>query len=86
MDWVLYAWVNRGSRRKSVLELLAKSDKPLSTNDIKKLLKIAISQASFTLKELLDKKLIECINPGDKIGKLYKITRKGKEYLQNVKK
>ncbi|MBI2101360.1 hypothetical protein HYT53_02005 [Candidatus Woesearchaeota archaeon] len=77
MDWGLYAWVNRGSRRKSVLELLAKSDKPLSTNYIKKSLKIAISQASFTLKELSNKKLIECVNPKDKIGKLYVITKKG---------
>ena len=78
MDWGLYAWVNRGSRRKSVLELLAKSEKPLSTNDIKKSLKIAISQASFTLKELLDKKLIECVNPKDKIGKLYVISKQGR--------
>ena len=77
MDWGLYAWVNRGSRRKSVLELLAKSEKPLSTNYIKKSLKIAISQASFTLKELFDKKLIESVNPKDKIGKLYVITKKG---------
>ena len=78
MDWGLYAWVNRGSRRKSVLELLAKSEKPLSTNDIKKSLKIAISQASFTLKELSDKKLIECVNPEDKIGKLYVISKQGR--------
>ena len=86
MDWGLYAWINRGSRRKSVLELLAKSERPLSTNDVKKSLKIAISQASFTLKELFDKKLIECINPKDKIGKLYRITRRGKDYFKNVKK
>ena len=77
MNWRLYAWVNRGSRRKSVLELLAKSEKPLPTNDIKKSLKIAISQASFTLKELSAKRLIECVNPKDKIGKLYIITKKG---------
>ena len=81
MDWGLYAWINRGSRRKSVLELLAKSERPLSTNDVKKSLKIAISQASFTLKELFDKKLIECVNPKDKIGKLYVITKKGKVLL-----
>lgn len=81
MDWGLYAWVNRGSRRKSVLELLAKSEKPLSTNEIKKSLKIAISQASFTLKELSSKKLVECVNPKDKIGKLYVITKKGKVLL-----
>ena len=82
MDWGLYAWVNRGSRRKSALELLAKSDKPLSTNDVKKSLKIAISQASFTLKELINKRLIECVNPKDKIGKLYVITKKGKKILK----
>ena len=82
MDWGLYAWVNRGSRRKSVLELLAKSEKPLSTNDVKKSLKIAISQASFTLKELLNKKLIESVNPKDKIGKLYVITKRGKVLLK----
>ena len=82
MDWGLYAWVDRGSRRKSVLELLAKSEKPLSTNDVKKSLKIAISQASFTLNELFDKKLIESVNPKDKIGKLYVITKKGKVLLK----
>lgn len=81
MDWGLYAWVNRGSRRKSVLELLSKSEKPLSANDVKKSLKIAISQASFTLKELSSKKLIECVNPRDKIGKLYKISKRGKGLL-----
>lgn len=81
MNWGLYAWVNRGSRRKSVLELLAKSEKPVSTNDVKKSLKIAISQASFTLKELSSKRLVKCINPKDKIGKLYVITRKGKVLL-----
>ena len=81
MDWGSYAWINRGSRRKSVLELLAKSERPLSTNDVKKSLKIAISQASFTLKELSNKKLIECVNPKDKIGKLYVITKKGKVFL-----
>jgi len=83
MDWKLYAWVNRGSRRKGVLELLAKSEKPLSTNEIKKSLKIAISQASFTLKELLSKKLVECMNPKDKIGKLFRITKKGKVVLND---
>ena len=77
----MYAWINRGSRRKSALELLAKSERPLSTNDVKKSLKIAISQASFTLKELSNKKLIECVNPKDKIGKLYVITKKGKVFL-----
>ena len=82
MDWGLYAWVNRGSRRKSVLELLAKSEKPLSTKDIKMSLNIAISQDSFTLKELSSKKLVDCVNPKDKIGKLYVISKQGRAIIK----
>lgn len=82
MDWKNYAWLNRGKRRKSVLELLNKSEKPLSTKDVKSKLKIAISQASYTLKELNEKSLIDCVNPNDKIGKLYVINKKGKGLLK----
>jgi DNA-binding MarR family transcriptional regulator len=65
--------------------LLSNSNKPLSTNEIKIKLKIAISQASFTLKELVDKKLISSVNPEDKIGKLYIITDLGKKVLEEMK-
>lgn len=82
MDWEKYAWLNRGKRRKSVLELLSKSEKPLSTKEVKSKLKIAISQASYTLKELNEKGLIDCVNPNDKIGRLYVINKKGKELLK----
>jgi len=85
MDWKLFAWLKRGKRRQSVLELLSKSDKPLSANEIKVKLKIAISQASFTLKELMDKKLISSVNPEDNIGKLYIITENGKRILEEFK-
>ncbi len=84
MDWKLFAWVKRGSRRKDVLGLLKKSTNPLTANEIKQKLKIALSQASFTLKELNDKELVECLNPNDKIGRLYKITKKGEEMLKEL--
>ena len=79
MDWQIVAWVKRGKRRKSVLEYISKSSGPVSTNEMKKSLKIAISQASATLKELRQKGLVECLNPNDKIGKLYRIKEKGKK-------
>ena len=82
MDWKLVAWLKRGSRRKSVLELLANSRSPISANEVKKPLKIAISQASATLKELRQKGLIDCLNPQDSIGKLYKINLKGRNILK----
>ena len=85
MDWKLFAWLKRGKRRQSILKLLSESNKPLSTNEIKIKLKVAISQASFTLKELVDKKLISSVNPEDNIGKLYVITDLGKEMLGRFK-
>ena len=83
MNWNLVAWLKRGNRRKSVLEFVTKSNSPVSANDVKKSLKIAMSQASFTLKELKNKGLIECLNPKDKIGKLYRITKEGSGALKN---
>ena len=81
MDWELYAWFKRGSRRREVLQLLAKSSEPMTANEIKSELKIALSQASFTLRELSNKKLVECLNPKDKIGKIYKSSDTGKGLL-----
>lgn len=79
MDWALYAWLKRGKRRRSILTELKKSKEPLTANDLAEKSGIAISQASFTLKELTEKGLIDCLNPKDKIGKLYRISPKGKE-------
>ena len=78
MDWDLYAWLKRGKRRKEVLKLLVNSQSPMTANEVKAKLKVALSQASFTIKELSDKKLVECLNPKDKIGRLYKITNESK--------
>jgi predicted transcriptional regulator len=53
----------------------------LTVKEIKNKLKVAMAQSSFTVKELLDKKLIDCLNPNDKIGRLYKISEEGKKIL-----
>ena len=84
MDWDLYAWLKRGNRRKEVLKLLVNAQSPMTTNEIKAKLKVALSQASFTVKELSGKKLVECLNPKDKIGRLYKITNEGKVILNEI--
>ncbi len=84
MDWHTYAWLKRGKRRHEVLRLLSRSKNPLSANDVRSSLKVALSQASFTLSELCSKKLVQCLNPLDKIGKLYTITEKGVEILNEI--
>ena len=82
MDWETYAWLKRGKRRKATLHLLKDSERPLSTNEVKARLKVALPQASFTLSELRSKGLVECLNPKDKIGKLYRITKSGDVLLE----
>ncbi|MBW6462011.1 MAG: MarR family transcriptional regulator [DPANN group archaeon] len=84
MDWELYAWLKRGSRRKTVLLIIDKSKEPLTANDISKKLNIAISQVSFTVKELVEKEVVICLNPKDKIGKLYRVTQEGKMILNEI--
>ncbi|MBU4299861.1 hypothetical protein L6303_02695 [archaeon] len=84
MNWTLYAWLKRGHRRKSILTEIYRSKDPLTANDISKKKNLAISQVSFTLKELLNMQLTECLNLNDKIGKLYRISAKGKEILNEV--
>ena len=80
----MYAWLKRGNRRRDVLRVIASSNTPLTVNEIKTKVKIAIAQASFKVKELLDKKMIECLNPKDKIGRIYRITREGKGIWQQL--
>lgn len=82
MDWEIYAWLKRGSRRQDVLQHLSNSNRPLTANDIKSNLKMSLSQSSLTLKELLKEELIDCLNPDDKIGKLYRINDKGKTMVK----
>lgn len=81
MDWQKYAWVKRGNRRQSTLELFNEKTTPLTINDVHEKTKIALSQASATIAELEQKGLIECLNAQDKIGKLYRLTKEGKEII-----
>jgi len=84
MNWELYAWLKRGNRRREVLKLIASSNNPLTVKEIKNKLKVAMAQSSFTVKELFDKKLIDCLNPNDKIGRLYKISKNGSDLLNEI--
>ena len=70
--------------RREILKVIASSGSPLTVNEIKTKIKIAMAQASFTVKELLDKRLIECLNPKDKIGRLYKINKNGRDLLNEI--
>jgi len=83
-DWQKYAWVKRGSRRQKTQHRLNKANNPLTINDVHEKSKIALAQASATIAELEDKGLIQCLNPQDKIGKLYTITQEGRVIITKI--
>jgi DNA-binding MarR family transcriptional regulator len=79
------SFIARSKRRKEVLEILARVKK-MSQPEIMKVCEQYKSHNSRTLKELKEKVFISCINPEDRAYKFYKITKKGKDALKEVKK
>ncbi|HIH17903.1 MAG TPA: hypothetical protein HA282_04245 [Nanoarchaeota archaeon] len=79
----LISFVARSKRRRETLTLLSRSWR-LSQPEIMRGLKQYKSHNSRTLKELSDKGLIVCINPKDRAFKFYKITKKGKDVLEEA--
>lgn len=84
-DASLISFVARSKRRKETLTLLSKKNR-LSQPEIMRELKQYKSHNSRTLKELIDNKFILCLNPEDRSFKFYKITKKGKDILKDVKR
>jgi len=82
-DPKLISFVARAKRRKETLNLLSKQTQ-LSQPEIMRALNQYKSHNSATIKELVQKDLIRCINPEDRSFKFYKITKKGKNILKEV--
>jgi len=80
----LVSFIIRGSNRLVILNCI--SSEELTPSQIKKKTNLYLSHISRVLQELLEKKLIICINPSSPVVKFYAITKKGKEVLELVKK
>lgn len=69
-----YYWVVRGSQKKKIIKAMSK---PRIPTEIKEETKISLNNVSDVLREFKKKKLVKCLNPGEKTGRLYKLTPKG---------
>lgn len=83
-SWRLISFLQRSKYRLKVVETLYRSKAPLTPTDISELTDIHVSNISRTIKQLREADLIECLNPGDSKGRLYKITDTGDEVLTQV--
>lgn len=80
----IISFIARSKRRLEILGVLFEKEK--SQPEIMKTTKMYKSHTSRIIKELLEKKLIICRNPGDRIFKFYKITSQGKKISKEVER
>ena len=75
----LISFLSRSKNRRTVLKNL---EKPTTPTELSSKLKIQRSTISRAILELMDKKLVKCLTPKEKMGRLYQITDLGKKILK----
>lgn len=78
-----YGWILRGKQRRIILKNL---NKPKTPTIIKEETKIKVSNVSDVLRAMKKRKIAQCLNPKDKLGRLYELTSKGKSLLRELEK
>jgi predicted transcriptional regulator len=81
--WGLCSYVVRGRNRKRVFLAL---ESPKTPTQLSKELKIHLPHVSRSLRELESKKLIECLTPSERVGRIYGLSEKGRQVFRLVKK
>jgi predicted transcriptional regulator len=79
--WELCSYVVRGKNRRRVFLAL---ETPKTPTQISKELKIHLPHVSRSLAELESKKLVECLTPSEKVGRIYRLSGKGRRVLRMV--
>lgn len=80
------SFVKRGKNRTKVLKVL---NKPMLPSEITKEIFGSCTNTSFNLvsralAELKEKELVEVMNPDEKTGRIYQLTKKGQEVQKNL--
>ena len=73
-----------GSKTRKSLGLRLES--PITPTILSKELGIHLANVSRSLAELEEKKIATCLTPTKKVGKLYSLTKRGKEVLEHIQK
>jgi predicted transcriptional regulator len=82
--WTAVSYVEMSENRTKVLELLSESDKPLTPTEVSDELDIALNSASRALRQLNEKKLVECINPDAPRYRRYKPAKLGEKIAEEL--
>ncbi|HIG97669.1 MAG TPA: ArsR family transcriptional regulator [Candidatus Aenigmarchaeota archaeon] len=83
MKWDNYGFVVASRVRKEILNAL--EIQPYLPSELTKKLSLDKSQVTRSLHELEKIKLIKCLTPNNRKGKVYTITQEGKIILEKIK-
>jgi predicted transcriptional regulator len=81
MLWDDVGFALRSKQRKELL-LLLKTEK--TPSQLAKNLKSSLSNVSLKLADLEKRNLIYCLNPNEKKGRIYSLTKKGKQIVKKI--
>jgi DNA-binding transcriptional ArsR family regulator len=79
--WKDVSFVLRAKNRRKILKAL---DEPKLPSQLASELRMHISHVSRALAELEEQGLVECLTPEEKIGRLYRLTERGKEVRSQI--
>lgn len=79
-------WIRRGSQRRAIIQVMSK---PMFPSEIQKKVKeinqkISLNNCSDVLRSFVKVKIAECVNPHEKVGRLYKLTKKGERIRKEI--
>lgn len=86
-DLELLAWVARGSQRREIIKVMIGMKIPAQIyKEATKLNpKITRNSVSDILREFVNKGIAKCLNPKEKKGRFYTLTKKGKEIVKRLR-
>jgi len=88
LDWKLYSWLVRGKQRVAIIKVMDRPKMPSRISREAKQLnaKINLNSTSDTLRQFVKKGIAVCLNPDQKVGRLYELTAKGKKLREEIMK
>jgi predicted transcriptional regulator len=83
MSWNDVSYVIASKTRKS---LIARLETPRTPTFLAKELDLNLANISRAITELEDKGIVVCLTPKQKVGKIYSLTKKGKDIISKIQK
>ena len=83
MSWEKVSYVAASKTRKSIV---LKLETPRTPTFLAKTLNVNLANISRALSELERKKIMICLTPEKRVGKIYSLTKEGKSVLETIKK